>query len=185
MLRKLLAAALIAALTGTGALAGGDTNGPDLGAYAEEIISMRSSLAKSFILPGAEVNEETFKKVCGAVGKRVKEISEKEGVKIRHAATKFRNPANAATPEEAGLIEAFEKDKGLKGLKELMGSFEKEGIKYARYTRPIYVESACLACHGAKDSRPRFITEKYAQDRAFDFKTGDLRGIISVVAPVK
>src|SRR3989304_1871187 len=53
-------------------------------ANAEEIIDMRSRLAKT-IEPGSEVTEETFRKVCGAVAKRVKEISESEGVKIRYA----------------------------------------------------------------------------------------------------
>lgn len=154
----------------------------DATAYAEEIISMRSSLAKTFVLPGAEVNEDTFKKVCGAVGKRVKEINEKGDVKIRHAATKYRNLVNAATPEEAAVIERFAKEAD---LKEVSGTFEKDGKKFSRYTRPIYVESACLACHGEKDARPAFIKAKYPDDRAYGFKAGDLRGIISVVTPVE
>jgi hypothetical protein len=76
-------------------------------AYAKEIIEMRSALAKEFIKPGVEVTPETFMQVCGAVGKRVKEISEKESIAIRHAAVKYRNPANEATPEEAELIKSF------------------------------------------------------------------------------
>ena len=41
---------------------------------AEEIIQMRSTLARNFIKPDMEITEETFKNVCGAVAKRVKEI---------------------------------------------------------------------------------------------------------------
>ncbi|MBI5588416.1 MAG: DUF3365 domain-containing protein [Deltaproteobacteria bacterium] len=150
-------------------------------ADAVEIISMRSALAKEFIKPGAEVNEETFKKVCGEVGKKVKEISEREGVVIRHSAVKSRNPKNSATPEEAVLMERFEKEKKLKGIDE-EAFFD--GKKYFRVTRPIYVEKACLACHGDKDSRPLFIKEKYPEDRAYGFKTGDLRGLISILIPL-
>ena len=178
MLKRLpIALASVLALSlGGAALAAEKADSP---AYAEEIISMRSSLAKAFVLPGAEVNEETFKKVCGAVGKRVKEINEKGEVKIRHAATRYRNPANAATTEEAAVMERFANE----GLKEVSASFEKDGKGFSRYTRPIYVESACLACHGEKDSRPEFVKAKYPDDKAYGFKTGDLRGIISVIAP--
>jgi len=151
-------------------------------AMADEIISMRSNLAKTFIKPDTEITEETFKKVCGAVGKRVKEITEKEGVKIRHAATKYRNPLNAATPEEAEALAQFSKDKK---LKETADTVEKEGKKYYRYTKPIFVEEACLACHGAKDKRPKFIIEKYSDDKAYDFKVGELRGVISVMIPIE
>jgi len=149
-------------------------------AAADEIISMRSALAKEFITPGTVIDEETFKKVCGAVGKRVKDITEKTGLKIRHAATKNRNPAHAATEAEAALIKRFETDKN---LNEVWEKFDSDGRKYTRLTRPIFVEDACLACHGAKDARPEFIKAKYPDDRAYGFKTGDLRGIISVTAP--
>jgi len=151
-------------------------------AITDEIINMRSSLAQAFIKPDTEITEETFKKVCGAVGKRVKEITEKEGVKIRHAATKYRNPLNAATPEEAEALAQFSKDKK---LKETADTVEKEGKKYYRYTKPIFVEEACLACHGAKDKRPKFIIEKYSDDKAYDFKVGELRGVISVMIPIE
>src|SRR3990170_160484 len=67
---------------------------------AEEIIQMRSTLARNFIKPDMEITEETFKNVCWAVAKKVKEIMEKDGYKIRHASAKNRNSVNVATPEE-------------------------------------------------------------------------------------
>src|SRR3989304_2500508 len=76
-------------------------------AYAKEIIELRKTLAREYIKPGVEITPETFMQVCGAVGMRVKEIAEKEGFIIRHAAIKYRNPANKATPEEAELIKNF------------------------------------------------------------------------------
>ncbi len=60
-----------------------------------------------------------------------------------------------------------------------------EGRGYYRYSAPIYVEKACLACHGAKDKRPAFIVKKYPEDKAYGFKEGDLRGIISVTFEVE
>lgn len=146
-------------------------------AAADEIITMRSTLAAEFIKPGAVIDEETFKKVCGAVAKRAKDITEKTGVKIRHAAVKNRNPINAADEREQAIIGRFEADKS---LSELWENFDSEGKSFKRYTRPIFVEKACLACHGSKEARPEFIKTKYPDDKAYGFKEGDLRGIISV-----
>ncbi len=145
---------------------------------ADEIINMRSALAQTFIKPDTEITEETFKNVCGAVFKRAKEIAEKEGFKIRHAAVKNRNPNFAAKQDEIKILEAFDMDRN---LKEKWDTIEIEGKRYLRYMRPIFVEQACLACHGPKDKRPKFIVEKYPNDKAYDFKVGDLRGMIGVM----
>lgn len=172
---KLAVLAFPAVLWAEGALEGKRVNATTA---ADEIINMRSSLAQVFIKPDAEITEDTFKNTCGAVAKRVKEIVEKEGFKIRHAAIKNRNPLFAAKPEEVKLLEAFDKDRN---LREKWDTVEMEGKKYQRYMRPIFVEQACLACHGPKDKRPKFIVEKYPDDRAYDFKVGDLRGMIEVM----
>lgn len=148
---------------------------------ALEITNLRSSLAKTLIKTDSAVTEETFKSVCGAVAKRAKEINEKEGLRIRHASAKNRNPANGPTQAELELIGKFQADAG---LKELGGETLIDGKRFFRYTMPIYVEEACLSCHGAKEKRPPFIAAKYPDDKAFDFKVGDLRGIISVLAPI-
>lgn len=147
-------------------------------AAAEEIITMRGNLAKSFIKPDTEITEETFKSVCGAVGKRVKEMMATEGFTIRHVALKYRNPANAPKPAEMEDLETFEK---YTNLHEKWDEVEIEKKKYVRYQRSILVEDACLACHGPKAGRPRFIVEKYPDDKAYDFKVGDFRGVIMVL----
>jgi hypothetical protein len=120
-------------------------------AYAKEIIEMRSTRAKELIKPGVEITPETFMRVCGVVGKRVKEILEQEGVTIRHAAVKYRNPANRATPEEEELIKSFLSEED--GVLDEWEMIERGGESFFRYTAPIYVEKQCLACHGAKDKR--------------------------------
>ncbi|MFQ5442416.1 MAG: DUF3365 domain-containing protein [Thermodesulfobacteriota bacterium] len=145
--------------------------------YAREIIDLRSRLARTFIKPGMEITPETFKQVCGAVGKRIKEIEKKEGFTITHAAVRYRNPKNAATPFEARLMSRFTHSKDFKKFWDI--TFEGDKT-YRRLIMPVFVEKACLACHGPKDKRPKFIVEKYHDDRAYDFNVGDLRGIISI-----
>lgn len=164
--------------------AGDEIGAKEAGAVsvAEEIIQMRSTLAQNFIKPDMEITEETFKNVCGAVAKRVKEIMEKDGYKVRHASAKNRNPVNAATQEERAVLETFDRNREIKGQWDMV---ESDGKRFQRYMKPIYVEDACLACHGSKDSRPKFIVDKYPEDRAYDFKTGDLRGMVEVMFPEK
>lgn len=183
-LKMFFSALLAPALLSAPALAADVMNTPDEKAMAaaDEIITMRSDLAREFIKPGAVIDEETFKKVCGAVAKRAKDITEKTGVKIRHAAIKNRNPLNAADERERAIIEKFEANKS---LSEIWEDFESEGKSFKRYTRPIFVENACLACHGLKEARPEFIKTKYPDDKAYEFKEGDLRGIISVTVPAE
>ncbi|MCC6544255.1 MAG: DUF3365 domain-containing protein [Nitrospirae bacterium] len=162
------------------AFAGDDVGKMKTGAVAaaEEIIQMRSTLAQEFIKPDMEITEETFKNVCGAVGKRVKEIMENDGYKIRHASAKNRNPANAAAPDEVNILETFDHNREIKGQWDIVDT---DGKKFQRYMKPIFVEDACLACHGPKDKRPQFIVDKYPNDSAYDFKTGDLRGMVEVM----
>lgn len=69
---------------------------------------------------------------------------------------------------------------------QLIGFWQREtlnGVSGTRYYRRINVEASCLACHGAKDSRPEFVQQNYPQDRAFDFNVGDLRGMYAVFLP--
>lgn len=187
MKKRRLAVFVMAAILASGAaLAHGEDGSVELkkaraAEIAQEITGLRSSLAKTFIKTGTVVTEETFKSVCGAVAKKVKEISEKEGVTIRHASVKNRNPANAPTATELELINRFQTEPG---LKELGGETLVDGKRSFHYTSAIYVEEACLSCHGAKDKRPPFIAVKYPNDKAYDFKTGDLRGIISILGPI-
>jgi len=144
---------------------------------AGEITELRSVRAASLLESGDAVTPDVFKQVCGPVKKKAMEIAQREGVRIRHAAVKNRNPDHAASDEEKEFHRIFEK--GLE--KELWNETVIDGRKYSRYVSPVYVEPACLACHGEKDSRPAFVREKYPQDKAFGFDAGDLRGVIEVM----
>jgi hypothetical protein len=54
--------------------------------------------------------------------------------------------------------------------------------------KPIYVETACLQCHGKKDQIrieiKQFLSRRYPHDNAFGYKEGELRGGISIVIPI-
>lgn len=132
------------------------------------------SMQAATISPDQPVDGETFAQVCKPVGGRLKALADSTGWVLRQAATRFRNPANAATPAEAERIARFEADPTLLDVWEEVP----EGRLYARR---IVVEGSCLVCHGPRDERPGFVTERYPQDRAHSFQAGDLRGVYTVL----
>ena len=167
------------ALSGTAmvaALALGFTT-QDVAKVVEEIEAlntMRSTLATSF---SGEPDQSTFAQVCKPVGARAKQLAQENGWKVAQLAEKYRNPANKLDWEARLAFKVMEDSP------ELMGMWirtEMDGQAGHRYFRRIVVEQACLACHGAKAKRPQFIKDAYPEDRAYNFKEGDLRGVYAV-----
>jgi len=54
---------------------------------------------------------------------------------------------------------------------------------FFRYARPLIVKEGCLKCHGNPKDAPAAVIEKYGSNKAFHYKVGDVRGIISVKLP--
>jgi len=95
-------------------------------------------------------------------------------------AERNRNPENALDPEARRAFQQFVRDTG---LTDLVRRTSHNGVTGSRYFRRITVESACLACHGSRASRPAFVASRYPTDRAYGFAAGDLRGVYSVFIP--
>ncbi|MDP1610335.1 MAG: DUF3365 domain-containing protein [Sulfuritalea sp.] len=95
---------------------------------------------------------------------------------FRVTSDQYRNPINAPDEFEKRSISQFK----MNGKQKYAETFE--GGSY-RYTTPIYVTQACLACHGKAEDAPPEVIAKYGSDRAFGYKLGDVRGIISVRLP--
>jgi hypothetical protein len=149
----------------------------DVVRVVEEIDAMRSALATTIDPREMEVDEETFAMVCRPVGMRAKRIAEEKGWEFRQLAIKYRNPKNKAGLQAVKAMEKFARESELQGFWTIDSSSGKDGF---RYFRRITVEPACLNCHGEKEKRPDFIKNKYPDDRAFDFNSGDLRGVYSI-----
>lgn len=147
----------------------------------ENLDAMRSGLASTLEGSDEMPTGETFKQVCKPVGMRAMQLSKENGWKVKQIATKYRNPAHAPDNENALMALAkFEADPNLAGFWDRETLDGQSGL---RYYRRINVEASCLACHGAKDDRPDFVKAKYPEDKAYDFKVGDLRGMYAVFIP--
>jgi hypothetical protein len=136
----------------------------------EQVNTLRETLVSGV---SDQPDFHTFKAVCSPVGMQIKQIKKSEGFMIRQASHKARNPSHAADALELEAIEKFQKDSELSKF-----WLSKGGQKH--FFRRITVRTQCLACHGNKESRPDFIKSKFPQDKAYDFKVGDLRGIYHV-----
>lgn len=177
-------AAILFLLTGNPAAANAQTDPAQLSKAVQEIESldaMRSQLASTLKDQPQTPDLETFKKVCKPVGMRAKQIGQENGWQVRQIAKKYRNPAHApASLKELMALAKFEQDPSLTGFWDRETLNGQEGT---RYYRRIDVEASCLACHGAKGTRPEFIQQNYPQDLAYDFREGDLRGMYATFIP--
>jgi hypothetical protein len=142
---------------------------------------MRISLASTLVGRTEEPTLETMKEVCKPVGMRAIAIGKENGWQVRQVATKFRNPDHApANVQDRQVIDLFNRHPEINGLWEPARNEQGAGL---HYYRRINVEPSCLACHGSKASRPVFVKANYPDDKAFDFKLGDLRGMYAVYMP--
>ena len=96
--------------------------------------------------------------------------------KFRVTSDEYRNPANAPNKFERRALEVFKRDDEILYVE----SLEEQSYLYAQ---PIFVKKACLRCHGDPKDAPKEVIEKYGDRRAFGYKVGDVRGIISVTLP--
>lgn len=88
----------------------------------------------------------------------------------------YRNPENRPDAFEASAIDALKGKKGLTYYEDFVeGDF--------RYAQPIFVKESCLKCHGDVADAPPAVTEKYGTKKAFGYKVGEVRGVISVRLP--
>ena len=95
---------------------------------------------------------------------------------FRFTSDDYRQRANAPDDFEAMAIQAFEDDPGRKFVETY------EGGEY-RYARPILIKKGCLRCHGDPKDAPKAVIEKYGDKKAFGYKIGQVRGIVSVRLP--
>ncbi|MCK6617604.1 MAG: DUF3365 domain-containing protein [Cyclobacteriaceae bacterium] len=103
---------------------------------------------------------------------------QEEGITIRRASDKYRNPQNIADSLESALLDQFR----TAGPATRIVRTENE----IHYIKPILVQGMCLHCHGTPgvEIKPETliaIAQKYQTDKATGYKEGDLRGLWHVV----
>ncbi|MEJ2437496.1 MAG: DUF3365 domain-containing protein [Sulfurovaceae bacterium] len=97
-------------------------------------------------------------------------------VSVRRTSNKVRNPQNKKdTLDKWVMISQY--GPGKANHKNL---FIVEGDGFTRAYKPLFADKACLKCHGENIAEPlkAAIDTAYPQDKAVDYKEGELRGFI-------
>jgi len=180
----LIAIVLVLSLTWNVSLASAQPNAEELAKAVQEIEqldAMRIRRASSLEGQSEEPTLETFKSVCKPVAMRAKQLSQENGWIVKQVADRYRNPAHAPSLETSDIaLSMFQSNPQLIGF---WNREQLDGQEGARYYRRIDVKASCLACHGAKESRPQFVKDRYPQDLAYGFNVDDLRGMYAVFIP--
>ncbi|MCB0729771.1 MAG: DUF3365 domain-containing protein [Ignavibacteriae bacterium] len=153
--------------------------------YATEyMVSLKTVLVENMKAGGPQLAIN----VCADTAMTLaKNYSESRNVQVKRFSFKNRNASNVPDVFEEKALKYFEKllAEGKLNSETFILEQEKLGSsKFAKYVRPIFVDSPCLNCHGSEsqilEEVKLVLNEKYPNDKATGFKIGDLRGAISV-----
>lgn len=153
----------------------------EAGVLKDYVLSTRKVYQDAFLKNISEFDENSLKLLPAYLSSKISKtfiLSNKHGHYIKSVSNDPRNIKNMADEEELKAIVYFNDNPNSKEYFEL---YEDNENKFYQYAAPLYIEESCLSCHGEKEKAPLVIQRKY--DRAFGYKIGDLRGIISIKIP--
>ena len=120
---------------------------------------------------------------CQTAAYTLTNIYASDSITIRRTALKYRNPANKPDTAEERIVKIFAslKEQGI--INDSIKPITEESKNgEVHFYKPIMLQQMCASCHGSKskDIQPsvwKAINTLYPLDMAYDFKTGDLRGM--------
>jgi len=155
---------------------------------ALELIAMRHYMAT--IAPYTKFTKKDISRWAATPaysGRNVaKEVTQKFGFYIKQTSLKYRNPLNKPNADERRILNILEKTHPKEYYE--IGKNSK-GEEVIRYAKPLIIKQGCLKCHGVpnKDVPPKLyqaLVKDYGPV-AFNYKVGDIRGMVSVEVPMK
>ncbi|MEZ5671912.1 MAG: DUF3365 domain-containing protein [Thiotrichaceae bacterium] len=118
-----------------------------------------------------------------AIGKISQEYVnwDKSGFSFENVSDQPRNPQHQADTLELQIMEYFRKNP----TEDIyFQPFKKHtGEEFYIYARPVWIEEYCIKCHGKREDAPETIRNLY--DTAWNYKVGDLRGLLSIKLPAR
>jgi hypothetical protein len=120
---------------------------------------------------------------CQTAAYSLTNIYASDPVTIKRTALKYRNPANRPDTSEERILKIFVslKEQGI--INDSIKPITEESKNgEVHFYKPIMLQQMCASCHGSKskDIQPsiwKALNALYPLDMAYDFKTGDLRGM--------
>jgi len=149
--------------------------------FGRSMLAIHGSAKEVIAEAQSQINEpgKEFKGFIPAVfGKKVGDrFYRKSGITVKQTSLKFRGEYNKPDDFEMEVLKKLESSgKGNTYYEETRFG----ELRVLRYVVPLYIEKSCLPCHG-DPAGERDITGKIKEG----YKEGDMRGAISVIAPIK
>ena len=153
---------------------------------AHELMCVRKVIAEKqkVINTDSTTGNVEFKGVIPAIiGREVAELfSASTPFKMKQTSLKYRNPNNKPDDWEAKQLQRFESNPDLKEIKEIVKL--EDGSKLFRCVIPLKIDEGCLKCHGDPVTSLTGDGKDIAGKQMENYKLGDIRGGISVTAPM-
>lgn len=125
-----------------------------------------------------ELNEKTLKGLPAFSSHIISNNFSKNNplnISVKTVSDRARNPKNQADAHELKAIDFFKNNPNENSY------FSDKDKDIYQYASVLKVEERCLRCHGKKEDAPIYIQQGYAN--AYDYKLGEVRGIISIQIP--
>lgn len=103
------------------------------------------------------------------------------GFSFNNVSDQPRNPEHQADTLELEIMDYFRKNDNEDTVFKAFLNDKNE--KHYIYARPIWIKKGCLKCHSTPEKAPKTIRERYTT--AYNYKIGDLRGLLSIKIPAK
>jgi len=146
------------------------------------LMSTRRIYHRQFLSSGIDLTDKTLGFLpAHAMSNISKDFQnwDESGLRFNNVSERPRNPNNKADNEEMKAITYFKenRDESL-----FFRPYEDaNGVPFYLYAKPIWVEGYCLKCHGLMKNAPPTIKANYTT--AYNYKVGELRGILSINLP--
>jgi len=155
---------------------------------ADQLIAMRGYMAT--IAPYVKFTNPNISRWAATPAYSGRNVAAKltktAGFYIKQTSLKYRNPQNKPNADEKRILEIFNKNKKLPEYFEI--GHNQKGEEVIRYAKPLHIKKGCLKCHGIPNKEvPPHLYKALVHDygnRAFNYKVGDIRGMVSVEVPM-
>ncbi len=140
-------------------------------------ITHRSYYQNLYLNKIIKLDEKTIQGLPAYSASKISKIFSKNNklhITMQTVSDRARNIQNQADEYELQAIKYFKKYSDKK-------EYFKQENNFYQYATPLKIEKKCLTCHGKKEDAPLFISKKY--DKAYDYKVGEIRGILSIKIP--
>ncbi|MCU7834179.1 MAG: EAL domain-containing protein [gamma proteobacterium symbiont of Taylorina sp.] len=148
------------------------------------LMSYRGVYQKIFINHHIPITDQTIEFLpAHAVSRISKDFTQwvDTGLTFNSVSEQPRNPDNKADSIELEAIRFFRQNED--EIERFVPFNNSAGEHFYHFSQPIIIKPRCIKCHGKKEDAPISIQQRY--DTAYNYKIGDLRGIMSIKLPAE